>query len=43
VDAEVRAHALAAFRLADATTDGKRDYTDAQAAVFINEELVNRS
>lgn len=33
---EQRRHALAAFRLADETADGKRDFTDAQTAVYLD-------
>lgn len=33
-DAQLRT-ALSAFRLADETTDGKRDFSDAQARVYI--------
>jgi hypothetical protein len=32
-------HAVEAFRLIDSTADGKRDFSDAQARVFINAEL----
>jgi len=36
---EVRRHCLGAFVLADEREDGRRDFTDAQAAVFVDAEL----
>ena len=37
------ATALSAFRLADETADGKRDFTDAQARVYIEASLAEPS